>query len=362
MTVKRDRFIDFCKGFLILWVIHLHTVYFSGWGYISDNIRQWSLLIDVPAFFFISGYLTKVVDCNTSVKKCAKQFWYLYSNYLFLSCLLLVPLYLFELFKARNFPDLQLAITSMLKVNQTGNVWDNFPAYQGSLWYLAVYLSILLFVPLAISLFATQKSRTIVLILIFLFFVCSRYLNLNYDFLLTQTSYIFFYLFIYMLGVAYRIDEKNIRIGHLKLTFFLNLTLCIIIFFYVDHSTIQLRSYKFPPSFEYLTYSLILIHVIAIAKRIWHYPTQNLTNKAFQLLEWCGINVYFIYLFQGVACSLTGFLISLIKNHVSVLILYLIVLILNICITVVLTFLYLKVKTNFSNLIVKNIGNRNVPY
>lgn len=348
MQNKRDGFIDFFKGSLILWIIHIHTVFWSGREYIPEIARQVSLLMDVATFFFISGYLTKLSSFVSSIKKSAKQFINLYLNYLAFSCLLLFPLFLLFVVKDKAIPDLQLAITSMLRVDPVGELWGDIPVYKGSLWYMCVYFSILLILPIITSFFSSRKLRVVVLAFLLLIFYLSRYLNWSYDFLFSQTVYIYFYLFVYMLGVAYRLDEQSIRTYYLKLTFFLNVILSLIVFFYFDNVTLQIHSQKFPPSFNYLIYSLLLIHVFVITKRIWNYSDFAPTSKIFQFLEWCGKNVYFIYLVQAVVCSVPDFFIPIVKKSVSTLMLYFVVLTFNMFFTLLLTFFYVKAKTIFA--------------
>lgn len=65
VKTKRDLTIDLFKGFTILWIIHIHTVFWSGDFYFSDPVRQFTLLIDVPIFFFLSGYLMFVGPSGT---------------------------------------------------------------------------------------------------------------------------------------------------------------------------------------------------------------------------------------------------------------------------------------------------------
>ena len=53
--LKRDSAIDFSRGIVVISIIFIHTTFMSGVFYVPNFFRQMSLLLDVPAFFFISG-------------------------------------------------------------------------------------------------------------------------------------------------------------------------------------------------------------------------------------------------------------------------------------------------------------------
>lgn len=244
-ATKRDGFVDFFKGALILWVIHIHTVFWSGQYYLPEIARQTSLLIDVAAFVFISGYLTKSSDFASSLRKSIKQLISLYSNYIAFSCLLLIPLYFIFLVKDKAIPDLPLAIISMLVVDPIGVLWGDIPAYQGSIWYIAVYLSALILLPVATRFFGSPIQRITTLLIVFLLFCFSRYLDWDYNLFFYQNTFVYFYLLLYLIGMTYRASEKNIPTRALKSTFVLNIVLCLIVFLYFDSATLDLQSKSF---------------------------------------------------------------------------------------------------------------------
>jgi hypothetical protein len=351
IATERDGFIDFFKGLLILWVIHIHTVFWSGREYIPQIIRETSLLVDVATFFFISGYLTKLANFSSFLKKSTRQFINLYSNYVVLSLLLLFPLTLFFILKDKSLPNLQLAIVSMLKLAPGGELWGDIPVYEGSLWYLRVYFSVLLLLPIFASFFGSRRLRIYVLTFFLLAFYFSRYLNWNNNFLFSQADFIWFYLFVYMLGTAYRVEEQNIHVQYLKMSLLLNVGLSIVLLFHFNGGSFEIQNLKFPLSFNYLIYSLLLIHVFAIIKCKWRYPNFTSSNKVLRFLEWCGRNVYFIYLIQGVVCSVPVAFVPVIKDDVPILVLYIVILTFNIFFTLLLTLLYTRAKTDFLNFI-----------
>ena len=53
--VKRDNSIDFFRGVAAIWIIFIHTCFWSGEVYVPVWLKSLSLIIDVPLFIFISG-------------------------------------------------------------------------------------------------------------------------------------------------------------------------------------------------------------------------------------------------------------------------------------------------------------------
>ena len=348
---------DSCKGLLILWVVHIHTVFWSGQLYISNAPRELSLLIDVGLFFFISGYLAKVSDLGSLLRKSFKQFKSLYWEYFVLSCLLLVPLGVFYFLKERSFPDIPMAIFSMLRVNPVGDLWEDLGVFPGSLWYMAVYFSLLAVIPFAVSLFGSRQLRIIILTAVLALFVISSNLGLSYPFLFTETIYLLFYLFIFLLGTAYKLEQQHLPVLYLKLAFLTNVTVCLSILFFVKGGTLQLQSNKFPPSVIYLPYCLLVILLFAIVRQMWNYADISRPNRILQFFEWCGKNSYSIYLMQAVVCSIPGYVIPLLlKNSLPVLEIYIIVLLFNLTFTLLLAFLWNFAKTVLANSIANFIS------
>ena len=52
----RNHYIDLLKGLAALNIVFIHTVFNSGFNYVPDWVRTLSLAVDVPFFFFLSGW------------------------------------------------------------------------------------------------------------------------------------------------------------------------------------------------------------------------------------------------------------------------------------------------------------------
>jgi len=341
---ERDRYTDSFKGMLILWVIHIHTVFWTGDSYVPEAVRQASLLIDVPVFFFISGYLIRPADPARLFRKPARQFVRLYGRYLVISVLLL----LFSMAGTRLMtgswsPLPASALTSMLRLNPGGEPWDFIRIYGPSLWFVRVYLSLLVLVPLVIGLSGFRRLRLLLLILLLVLFSLCRYQGWDHAFLFTGAVYVFFYLVFYQLGAIYGAEEHTIGGRHLALSILFNLLLCGLAFHF-DGNRIVLQENKFPPSFQYLFYSLLLVHVFVVARRSGKFPGGVPFRHAARFFAWCGKNVYFIYLFQCAVCSLPYLFIPALRGRLSPFAIYCVVLTFNISVTLVVTRLYVMLE------------------
>jgi hypothetical protein len=340
----RDPFIDCFKGAMILWVIHIHTVFWSGYAYIPEHVRQITLLVDVPIFFFISGYLTKPSGFYLALRKTAKSFIRLYFNYLAISCLVLAAVALFKtLISGWPQTDFSLAITSMLRLTPHGEIWDSIPVYNGSLWYIQDYLSLLVFVPLLLGIRLVYDSKIQVLFLILLFTMLVPKEYPDQSFIFSSFGSVSFYLFFFLWGVTFREQEQNLNTKMIVAQMILSVLLGLIVYLF-DGQQLNIQKYKFPPATQYLIYSLFLVHFFMLLKR-WCRGKVKFGNRWWALiLRWCGINTFTIYLFQGFVCSLPYFFIDSLLPILHPVALYFLVLSFNIVLTLLLAYTYQMTK------------------
>ena len=69
--MKRDLYIDYAKGLATLSIVFIHTVFWSGQFYVSNEMRIFSLLFDVPIFFALSG-LTSYGNLDKTFRRLLK--------------------------------------------------------------------------------------------------------------------------------------------------------------------------------------------------------------------------------------------------------------------------------------------------
>ena len=88
METKRNEYIDFLRGVGALGIIAIHTSFWSGEGYTPLWFHNMSLLIDVPFFFFLSGWASsyRKIDVGKMLKSLVKMwgkwiFFLIYINF-----------------------------------------------------------------------------------------------------------------------------------------------------------------------------------------------------------------------------------------------------------------------------------------
>lgn len=340
----RDSYIDCFKGAMILWVIHIHTVYWSGYAYIPEHVRQITLLVDVPIFFFISGYLTKPSGFFPALRKAAKNFTRLYFEYIAISCLILVAVILFKaLISGWAQPDLSLAIVSMLHMTPQGELWDSIRVYSGSLWYIQDYLSLLVFIPFILGIRLVYNSKIQVMFLVLLFTALFPKEYPDQSFIFSSYGSVSFYLFFVLWGVIFREQEQSLNTRMIVTQLVLSILLALIVYFF-DGQQLNIQKYKFPPATQYLIYSLLLIHLFMLLKKWCKEKIKHDNSWLALLLSWCGINTFTIYLFQGFVCSLPYFFIDSLIPRLHPVILYFVVLVFNIALTLLLAYTYRVIK------------------
>jgi hypothetical protein len=344
MKTVRDPFVDWFKGIMILSVINIHTVYWSGYSYIPEGVRQAALLVDVPIFFFISGYVTRPGSFFFCLLKTIRQFIRLYLHYLLISFLLLFALFLVTIMLSGwEHTDLGPAAVSVFGLSPHGVLWDSIWGYNGSLWYVRDYFSLLVFVPFLVGISSLYKIKFNVLVFVLLFTALFPKEYADHRFLFSNYGDISFYLFFFVLGVVFRGQEDHFDSRELLLSLLLTICLAMVVF-YSDNGVLFTDRYKFPPATQYLIYSLPLVHVFALLKKKFSQSSFAFAGRCSLLLRWCGINIYYVYLFQGAVCSLAFFFVKSLVPVFHPAILYGLILVFNIFLSLTVSYLYVKVK------------------
>ncbi len=339
----RDSFIDCFKGVMILWIIHIHTVYWSGQSYIPEVVRQVTLLADVPIFFFISGYVARPCSFFSSLCKTTKQFIRLYFHYTLICCLLLGVVFLVTMLLSGSqqvsiYPD----FLSFFNLRPSGELWKFIRVYSSSLWYIRVYFSLLVFLPFLIGISSLYKIKNNVLLFVLLITLLFPKEYGDHSLLFSSYGYTSFYLFFFVLGMIIRDHEDRIDYGSIMLSLLLVICLGFVIFYH-DENIFHMQKYKFPPSVQYLIYSLPLVHVFVLLKKISREKHFSYTGKGSLFLRWCGINSYYIYLFQGAVCSLPFLFIRPLIATVNSAVLYCLIVCFNLTLTLLVSYLYVTV-------------------
>lgn len=340
---ERDALLDIIKGFSILWIIVIHTVWYSGSGYVPLMVRQLSLLIDVPLLFFLSGW--GAAYQQRGVRFFGRRLFHLYLPY----CVMILFLFLVcRYYSSISVAPKQLVEWFYLDFSHTPAQWEC--VLRGSMWYLQVFIIVYLTTPL-LQKIHMNKSAGIVLISIL--FVCALYvgtsenrlLNTVVAFRFVTIKYIVFYLFFYALGL--QLSRSGLHLKGFLICFFV-LAASIGYIFYAKGYSIDIQASKFPPSYPYLLLSLFSVSAVMLIKTyadgittVWaaHFPGRFLRR--------CGEGILHIYLYQGFGAMLIYPLAGRLTGHVPWLVVFTVCLSANMSISLTLAAVFSRINASF---------------
>ena len=76
----RDCYLDFLRGVAAVNIIFIHTAFWSGTAYVPVVIQTLTLILDVPFFFFLSGWS---FTYTRSFTKSVRSIFLTYMKYVF---------------------------------------------------------------------------------------------------------------------------------------------------------------------------------------------------------------------------------------------------------------------------------------
>jgi surface polysaccharide O-acyltransferase-like enzyme len=288
----RNSTLDLAKGIIIIQIIIIHTVWWSGSIYIPyDIIRQISLLIDVPVLVFISGWVASPRGIGPTAQRMLK----LYMHFLVMLIILIVLLTIYN----NTFPKADLVFQWM---TLRGFYSTPFDVVGGSMWFLPMYFSIYLFTPLLLRI--SERTKLARIFLFFLIFINILFSNGYFPVQSYQIypgltlKYFVFYLLVFYLGMY----QKYLRNKRLLSLLIFCISLGILLLYAIWIGGFDLQSNKFPPNMLYFIASLpsmcTIIYLASYEDRI-----KLLDNHLSRFLTYSGKNIFLIYLYQGFGAS-----------------------------------------------------------
>jgi hypothetical protein len=343
MNNNRDQVIDLFKGFTILWIIHIHTVFWSGELYLPNYLRELSLFIDVPIFFFLSGYLVFFGSLKDIFNRSLRQVKRLYLTYVILSLVVFFVIILLRFLFGYSIPAFSATLFNIIKLNV---VFPEFPGFEWNLWFLRTYLVLIIIVPV-FAIWRQSLFRNVILsILSFAsFIVLGEY---SYTSVLESLPiFVSFYAALFFLGSTFRIIEKHITLRQFVISLvFVLFFVCMAI--HIDEYRIVLQSHKFPPSLPYFSYSLLFLYVFVFFKCFHYQLLLKIPSVIKNLLKWSAREVFNIYLVQSLICSLPFFFIPWLRGIVPPFLLYCMTLLFNLTFTILFVWLLRHILFMFS--------------
>lgn len=150
---QRDNSLDLLRGLAALSVVYIHTAFWSGEAYVPRPVEALSLILDVPFFFFLSGW---GLSFSRSVKKSLLSLVNIYVKFLVFWCMY-VALLLVIHGAAGTLGELSATgLLGNLRFQYT--LQNALPVVMGSIWFLPVYFSVMP-VGVAILWLARRLSR-----------------------------------------------------------------------------------------------------------------------------------------------------------------------------------------------------------
>lgn len=326
--MKRDLYIDCAKGLATLSIVFIHTVFWSGQFYVSNEIRIFSLLFDVPIFFALSG-LTSSGNLDKTFRRLLKlQIIYM---------IFVTGLFFFDRETYQNFfltfgsKYTENSLSQPFDFKVLGNWWlhqygtcDVFPVVMGSFWYLKTYYIVTFFGVITLRFFSKYIWWIVGFCVVFIFVF-----NFNPDFYPTgQVGYTVFYLMVFL--VAYQLKNKKLTNSQVLLLIgFVVLSLVGMFWNYGTNIFYKLNKQKFPPKIPYIVWSFVSLAMVFIFYNRLKIQKEN-------LLSYIGQNAIFFYFAQGISSSLVYFFIPVFRENLHWFVLMILIYGLNVLLAVII--------------------------
>ena len=298
LSPDRNALLDIFKAFAIFNIIFIHTVWWSGQKYIPyEEIGQISLFVDVPLFFFLSGWATIYQENNlfTFLKRII-QIYIPYVLYGFI----LITIYILYHKKVFTYRD----IIDYLFFD-FGPIF-NWSTLVGALWFIRLYFLILIITPF-LKVIAKHNILSLILIAITvsvnIFYTIKNEPPLQFQIPgIWDPQQLSFYIFFYFLGIY----TQNIYLTKKELFIIIIINTLIILFCSsINADVFNLQKNKFPPNIFYLLSSLYSVVLVLFVKKYEIFIKNKIReNRLFKFISLCGEKVYSIFFCQHIGGAL----------------------------------------------------------
>lgn len=320
---ERYEYIDALRGIAALGIVAIHTAFWGGESYVPIWFKNMTLFLDVPFFFYLSGWGSSFHKYN--IIKTTRSLGVIWLKWIyFISILALFCL----ISKWLPYQFAGVSDVRDLVNNYMMNV--SFPGFRvvgGSIWFLQYYFVIVFINTFCLSLiqYSEKEERfckyyMIFLVILFVWISYGRY-TLGID-----LRYFVFYSLFWIMG------KNRVGGGINKFRNFIVIvlldTIGIVFASYLQGlSVFDIQTAKFPPTIKYGFVSLL---AILVAKQVE--PHVRHTCK---WLCHIGRNAIFYYFAQGIGSSLNYYVIPRVNTD-RWLIKFLVTLVINLIVTTVL--------------------------
>lgn len=291
---KRNPYLDACRGVAAISIIAIHTAFY-GYLFVPNWFKSLTLLIDVPFFFYLSGWASSyrrpdVIKTGKSILRIWAQ-WIVFIILIDILCMISTTL---------NFSYPPLELPDLLKSFLfADNMAPGFYVIGGSTWFIPYFFGVLLLNNAVLTIFTHStrpkeyaKAYTIFLILSVIWVGFGDY------FFGLDVPFILFYGAIWMMGYNGFAKTKRFSVF---ITTIAVAAAGLIFFSYVDYHLnsvefLDMQTSKCLPSMKYFFFSLF---VIIISRYV-----ENFVKKPSRILSHIGENALYYFFGQGVGSSI----------------------------------------------------------
>lgn len=294
----RDIYLDFYRGIATISVVFIHTVYWSGENYLTDNmgiLYTLVLLVDVPLFVFLSGWSAFYTD---NIKRTFDNLLKIWMQYIVF--IIITDIVCHVILHPGTF-SVQDLLYQMVFAGNTPYV----PAVAGSLWFMPMWIPVTLVGSILTVLLRRSAEKSDQYIYIYIRIITFLLVGVAWFSVTNQSTYFglsrnfCFYISFFLLG--YLLADCRFK-G--RLWQYLALCAAIIILWFLVSRAFQipakgLQNAKFPPHLMYFVASLLSV-VTAVYFR----------GKIDAIVQYCsairfvGKNALPFYFSQGIGSSI----------------------------------------------------------
>jgi len=288
---QRNYYIDILKGIAIISVVFIHTAFHSGNAYVPKWFSNFTVLFEVPMFFFLAGWSYSYSKSNKNYVKSLLITQIKYTVFMAL---------LYIVIKIMNYMQLTentMSLTQLIKnIFHTYTDTGPFVGVYYSLWFFRVYFFVSLIGAMLITLVKTNIKKYIIIVcLICMLLVTFLTPSIGKIDIGIELSYFFFYMFFYILGNELKDKQLNV-IPFILLSIFTIVSL-ICINKLTDINVLQIEGNKFPPNFVFLLWSLFGVYIVTFLKKYFKNCKKNIISIA-------GQNSIYIFFAQGIGSTI----------------------------------------------------------
>ena len=292
---ERNHYVDLLKGIAIISVILIHTVFHSGNSYVPRWFSNFTVLFEVPMFFFLAGWSFSYIKNNKSY---IKSLILTQLRYMLFMIIIFIAI---NITNYLNFSNNQVGLGTLSKwFFHEYSSTAPFTSVSWSLWFFKVYFIVSIIGAMLLKLLNRKASKILtVLCYIGVFVVTFIYPSLGKLNMGVELSYIFFYLFFYMLGNLTK--DRKFNLPEMIITFTSLVAILILINKLSSINILEIEDNKFPPNFVFLIWSSFGVVIVLYLKRFFNNCKENILSKI-------GQNSIYVYFAQGIGASALFFI------------------------------------------------------